>query len=963
MLVGITRKTMKSAGLYLGLLHLSLLCPIELPGQTSVACRSQPFVRNYTKSQYGGATQNWAIAQDHKGILYYGNTYGLLEYNGADWKLHTDPEINMVRSVFADNNGKIYTGSFEEFGYWQRNSFGELYYTSISQDLADQEAISNATIWRILRCGEHIFLHSFVKIFVCDGEKIIHSIDTEQTFLPMFEYKGRPYVSILEAGLFSINENFELVREPGPEMLAGLRVQNMFELNEDTAVVFTEHSGVFYKIGNSLFPTNSPDNEYLKNSHINRVIQISNRLFAIGTINNGVIIASFTGNIQSRLDRSNGLQNNAVMDLHQDQDNNLWIALQEGIDFTEIMSPYLFVEDKTGQIGSVRCSRKYKDKLYLGTNHGLFYADWKKLVNEEETVFRSVPGLAGHVLSLDVIDGQLFCGYNLGTYIVDTSMTAELSDIGGSRILVNPLNRNVGYQGLYSGLGFYQKKESGNWEFIKVMLESSEKKYLQVDHEGNLWTSSAFKGLQLHQLNKTGNSILHSIDFGKKDGFISDNTINVFKLGNSLIFSNDGSFFTYDYLNRKIVPYNWLNKQLGSYANAHIIYEENPSVYWFISRSSLGQFHYFYDSLALKYEIKYEFLHSSAVEYVENITRTDDGYYLIGLVDGVAILDYSQISDNEVKPPLHNIQLNRFQCFNKIGNEQKVDISASSNPRILFRNRNLLVDFSVPGSTRELLTFSYRFSNADPWSDLGSSNVLRYNNLIQGTHQLEIKAVEEVSGRATTLTFPFYISPPWYFHWIAIVSYLVLITGISAAIRKIYRMRLQHHQKEYQKKIKRESEEKMALMKQEYLQREIRNKSKELVNYTILLDKRTELLERLKSMLGKELDHPEMPARELNVKLLKIIDDNISNRDDWHIFKAHFDAANSDFLEKLKHTHHNLTPSDLRFCGFLRMNLTSKEISSLLSISLRSIEVKRYRLRKKLKLEHDQNLIEYLMEV
>jgi DNA-binding CsgD family transcriptional regulator len=963
MLFGITWKTMKSTGLYLGLLLVSLLCSIELPGQTSVACRSQPFVRNYTKSQYGGANQNWAIAQDHKGILYYGNTYGLLEYNGADWKLHTDPEINMVRSVFADSSEKIYTGSFEEFGYWQRNSFGELYYTSISQDLPDQEAISNVTIWRIFRCGEYIFLHSFVKIFVCDGEKIIHSIDTEKIFLPMFEYKGRPYVSISDSGLFYINESFALIREPGPEMLSGLRVQNMFVVNKDTSLVFTEYSGVFFKIGNSIFPTNSPDNEYLKNSHINRVIQISNTRYAIGTFDNGVIIADCSGNIQSRLDRSNGLQNNAVMDLHQDQDNNLWIALQEGIDFTEIMSPYLFVEDKTGQIGSVRCSIKYRDKLYLGTNHGLFYADWEKLINEEETVFRAVPGLAGHVLNLDVIDDQLFCGYNLGTFIVDGSMATELSNIGGSRILVNPLNGNVGYQGLYSGLGLYKKKKSGNWEFIKVLLESSETKYLQVDHEGNLWTSFAYKGLLFHQLNKTGDSILHSIYFGKKDGFISDNTINVFKLGNSLVFSNEGSFFTYDYLNRKIVPYDWLNKQLGPYANAHIIYEESPSVYWFINRSSLGQFHYFYDSLALKYEIQYDFLHSSAVEYVENITRTDDGYYAIGLVDGVAILDYSKISDNEVKPPLHNIQLNCFQCFNKIGNEQKVDISASSNPRISFRNRNLLVDFSVPGSTRELLTFSYRFSNSDPWSDLGSSNVLRYNNLIQGTYQLEIRAVEEVSGRATTLTFPFYVSPPWYLHWIAIVSYLILITGVSMAIRKIYLMRLQHHQKEYQKKIKHESEEKMAQLKQEYLQRELRNKSKELVNYTILLDKRTELLERLKSMLGKELDHPEMPARELNMKLLKIIDDNISNRDDWPIFKAHFDAANSDFLEKLKHTHHNLTPSDLRFCGFLRMNLTSKEISSLLSISLRSIEVKRYRLRKKLNLEHDQNLIEYLMEV
>ncbi len=958
------RKNITGIFIFLSLIFviISVICPTETNGQFSVVYRSQPFVKNFTKAQYGGANQNWSITEDRDGILYFGNTYGLLEFNGAEWHLHTHPEITIVRSVFADSDGKVYTGSYEEFGYWKRNSYGELYYTSLSQKLLDPEDVSNVAIWRIMRMDDYIYLHSFSKIFVYNGEEIIKIIESDNTLLPLFQYKGKPYVSILKTGLFFIDENLKLVKEPGPDFMSGLRIRNIFEMNDDTSIVFTEHNGIYLKIGELLVQPDNENNSILKNYHINRIIKINDHLFAIGTISNGVLVTDYLGNIQFRLDKSNGLQNNAVLALWKDSGNNIWIGLEEGIDFTDITSPFFIISDKTGKLGSVHCSVKYKYRIYLGTNHGLFYADWERLINQENTEFVAVPGLEGHVLSLDLMDGQLYCGFNLGTYIIDGNRTTRLSDIAGASILVNPYNENIGYQGIYTGIALYVK-ESGIWKFSKVLSEGNEIKYIQADHEGNLWASSTYKGLQMHQLNHPGDSIINTITFGKKDGFISDYHINVFKMGNTIVFSNGGSFFTYDHLNKRIVPYTWLNQQLGNDSISHIIYAVNPSEYWFISRSSLDQYNYLYDSLAPKYEIKYDFLQSSAVEYSENINKIDEGYYAIGLIDGFAILDYSLVPASQLKLPLNNIRINKFECLNREGTAKKVEISPTANPRISFRNRNLLIDFSVPGLTKELLGFYYRFTDEEPWINLGINNVIRHNNLKPGSYLLKIKAEEVVSGRHTSVSFPFYISPPWYLSWAAIIAYFIILTIGGLITRKIITLRLQHHQKEYHEKIKRESEREMVQLKQEYLQRELRNKNKELINYTIMLDKRNELLERLKSIIGNELNDLDAPSRKLQLKLMKIIDHNISNRDDWQIFKVHFDAANSDYLEKLKTKHNNLTPSDLRFCGFLKMNLTSKEISSLLSISLRSIEVKRYRLRKKLSLDHGQNLVEYLMEI
>ena len=103
---------------------------------------------------------------------------------------------------------------------------------------------------------------------------------------------------------------------------------------------------------------------------------------------------------------------------------------------------------------------------------------------------------------------------------------------------------------------------------------------------------------------------------------------------------------------------------------------------------------------------------------------------------------------------------------------------------------------------------------------------------------------------------------------------------------------------------------------------------------------------------------------ENNIKqVVKIIDKNLNNTNDWKMFQEAFNNADKNFLKKIKNKHENLTPNDLRLCAYLRLNLSSKEIAPLLNISPRSVEVKRYRLRKKMNLSHDENLTNYILEI
>ena len=121
------------------------------------------------------------------------------------------------------------------------------------------------------------------------------------------------------------------------------------------------------------------------------------------------------------------------------------------------------------------------------------------------------------------------------------------------------------------------------------------------------------------------------------------------------------------------------------------------------------------------------------------------------------------------------------------------------------------------------------------------------------------------------------------------------------------------------------------------------------------LVKRNELLGHIKKELSTAKNIEDIS------KVIKLINRNLNTNDDWKLFEEAFNTADKDFIKKLKTLHSNLTSNDLRLCTYLRLNLSSKEIAPLLNISLRSVEVKRYRLRKKMNLPHEASLTDYIL--
>ena len=210
----------------------------------------------------------------------------------------------------------------------------------------------------------------------------------------------------------------------------------------------------------------------------------------------------------------------------------------------------------------------------------------------------------------------------------------------------------------------------------------------------------------------------------------------------------------------------------------------------------------------------------------------------------------------------------------------------------------------------------------------------------------------------------FTVSTPWYITWIAKLSYLIafLLVIVLLAIlqRKKHKVEtsILTEQKEKELKIKDKEIDKLY---HEKLQTELNVKNDQLTSITMQLVKNKEFIQNVQNKISTTIDNGGS-LRELK-RIIKTIDKELSDEDYWEKFAYHFDQVHGNYLEKLSNKNIKLSPREIKLAAFLRMNMSSKEIAKILNITTRGVELARYRLRKKLNLPREQNLVEYLIEL
>lgn len=952
-----------------------ILLPLCSRSQNTIGL---PDVINYSKQAYGGGLQNWDCAQDRNGIIYFANNEGLLSFDGRYWKIYPLPNRTIVRSVELGNDNKIYVGGQDELGYFSPGPNGRLAYHSLVNLIPDKDH-SFGDVWDIVALNKEIFFRSPNKIFRFTNETVASFVaPVEWSYMGL--HNGKLYAHDYSKGLMVLkNDSFSPIQENN--ITFNDPVTAILSKTKDTALVTTLKKGLYLltESGLSKFPT--PNDAVFQTERIYAATVISNNRIALATSSNGVYISDYQGNIIQRFSKTEGLQNKNVLSIFVDTQSNLWLGLDNGIDLITYNSAIKQI-NPSQQDGSGYTAIIYNSLLYAGTSAGLYSVPLQPTEDMSFSMgtFSMVANTAGQTWKLAEVNNKLLLGHHEGAFVVNGNTATQFASNLGFWNFV-PLSNTFPSQwmvcGNYKGLTLF---EYINNSFVRQMdipdfKESS--RFVAIDKQDNIWVSQPYHGI--YRIFKGGNGSYSHKSYTAENGLPSTLNNHIYKIKNEVLAATENGVYTYNSSTDKFEPSAFYKKLLGT-QSIRYLKEDTEGNIWFIHDKSLGVIDLGNKEPATIYIPE---LSTKLLSGFEFIYPVDANNIFLGAEKGFFHINYSKYKKNvpELKAQVRLVRvINKTDSllfggyFNEVNEPQKQN--GNTIPSINHDWKTIRFEFTASlFGYQSNLEYSFRLKGFDDsWSEYTKKTEKEYTNLPAGKYVFEVKARNNFGKESAVATYTINILPPWYATvWSKIIYLLVFVSGLYFLYRwlkkkfRLQRAKYEEEQKRllyiHELEINR-NESEMVALRNEKLEAEINYKNSELASSAMHLVKKGELLTKVKAELTqvmKGMDNAQAVA-ELK-KMIRTLSDDDNMDKEWENFTKHFDKVHSDFVVGLKEKHPTITGNEVKLCAYLRMNLSTKEIAQLMNISVRGVEISRYRLRKKLLIPSEMNLFDYLINI
>ena len=935
-----------------------------------------PDVINYSKQSYKGGLQNWDIRQDKNGIIYVANNEGLLRFDGTYWYLYSLPNKTIVRSVEIGPDNKIYVGGQDELGYFFPDLNGRLQYHSLTKFISEKDQ-SFGDVWDIILYNKDVFFRTPSKIFKFSNETVT-SFNATAEWSYLGESHGKLIAHDLISGLLSYSNN---VWEPLTiinELPLDAPVTSILPLQNDSSLVTTLKTGLFILSKKKITKYKVAKSTLFENDRIYAACLINDDRIALATNNSGIYIIDKLGNIIQSFSKTEGLQNNNILSIFLDKQSNLWLGLDNGIDFIAYNSAIKQITPNF-QDGSGYTALLHENRLYIGTSNGLFSVALQQTndLSFSKGNFTPVENTKGQTWTLAEINNQLLLGSHEGAFTIRNNSLQALTTNRGywnftPLTAVFPTPRIVG--GNYKGLTFFnfingQFTPAGE---ISAFKESS--RFVSIDKYENIWVSHPYHGVYKITTNPDGS---HKFKlYTHKNGLPSTLNNHIYKIKNEVVVATEKGVYSYnhqkDHFEISLFYYNIFGDQSLRYLK-----EDNSGNIWFIHNKLMGVADFTEKEPTIIYLPELTDKMLSGFEYIYPVNQNN---IFMGGEKGFFHINYEKYK--KALPEL-SIQISTVKIINKKdsvlfggyyisrnqnqGSENKVNIN--------HRWKTIRIEFSSAlFGYQPNLEYSFKLEGFENnWSQWNKRTEKEYTNLAAGNYTFLVKVRNNLGNESQTATYSFTILPPWYQTTWANILYLLIILSFAYVLYKWQKRKFISQQVRYEEEQKKllyihdleinKNESEIVSLRNNNLESEITFKNSELASAAMHLVKKGELLSKIKGeltqiMKGIESTHTTNELKKMIKSLNE--DDNIDQ--EWENFSKHFDKVHSDFLIVLKKTHPTITPNELKLCAYLRMNLSTKEIAQLMNISIRGVEISRYRLRKRLGISSDTNLFDYLIK-
>lgn len=893
-------------------LVLSLFLTNFLVYSQNIPEKDTPFLYTYLPEDYGNHGKIWEIKSAANGLVYMASENGLLEFDGENW-IRYRASRGYTRSLHIVNDSVIFTGADMDFGIWKRNKFRRFQYTSLYPFKKNIGGV-NEEFWGTYESKGKIIFISHQNLYSY-GHNKLSKISAPTSFSESFQVNGRIFLADERKGLYEYKDNRLNFICTYPTNIP-IEVSGIF-FHHNKLNIVSKDNGIFILENGNLKSLNTEISTLIVKNKVFSFDNLDNKYLAFGTILDGLYLTDLDGKIIKKISKNTGLPNNTVLSLHYQKNGKLWMGLDFGISFFDLKSNIRYFHSSNNDFGTGYTAVLKNQDFYLGTNQGLYLADWRKVKNaSDDCSFQILKGSEGQVWTLQNIDGKIYCGHHKGLFEVNDQEFTKIYDHHGI-LCLKKLNENYLLAGNYNGIAIFEKKEN-TWKFLKKMkFILGAVNQIIVDDGGNIFANIPNYGVMKFRLDKN-------------------------------LQPQNRQFISVDHLKGNFPSFFRDEKDIRAITSTSQ-YDYNPSQNTFVENNRSS------------HHGKIKNLFSGF--YMPIILDKNYGFYSVN--NGFAL---EKFINDKIKPEFSSHLL--FRKASAFNNDSAIDLV--NGEEVCFKYNNLRFSFLVPNE--DGVEYEYFLKNfSKDWSGWSKKNTAEFLGLKEGNYVMQIRAKNQ-DQISQIHEFNIKINAPWYRSYVSYFFYFLLFVGVIFLIRKYNKAKLlkqeklllQKEQNSLREQAERHKNE-LILQRQKQLEIEQNNLREEIKNKTIELatkakddEDKNRLLHTLSEKIVDLENNPNVMKIRLGEmrRLLKTyleIEDNT--------FEIQMDELHQEFFKMMKKRFPNLSIYDLRLCAYLRIGLTSKEMADILHVLPSSINVSRSRLRKKLNLLSEDDLYEFLLNL
>lgn len=862
-------------------LLLTVFSKVEVLAQNQLKKgeRGVPLYRTFTPRDYDAHRINFAITQDKRGLLYFGNFAGVLEYDGINWRKIQTQNITRVSALMTSKSGNIFVGANGEFGVLEPNKEGNLVFVSLSAKIKGKFG----QIINIFETSSGILFISKERIFIYK-EKKLNELKVEGEIVSSFFINNKIILALKEQGLLFLDEN-------RLNIIYKIKLSDVLGVfrASDYLLLLTKTQGLFkLTTNNNVEPFYCEASNYLKSNEATAAVSINDSSIAISTIKSGIILITNKGEIINKSIINSYLQDITANAMFKDRDGNLWMALNEGILEFDINSSL----ERFAEYNNV----KIEVKSIVRANEHLFVATDNSLYSINNYGISKVNTIDAQYYSLAAQGKALLVATNRGLYRILDKNIQKLSDAFTLSILVLKSDPNTILVGQQNGLKIL-KIINGKLISTQIVEKLNfEISGISEDKNGNIWLEALNQGL--FRLNIKNNEITNfTVNKGLPE--ILSNQIAITSKG--IIAYNKQGVFLYDNKQDKFVPYNifQFNTELVSNYYGKIL-EDSKGNIWITNDDGKGL--RLYENSKSKKSFKLllkPFLPVANLPF-EVIYPESDNIVWFGGVDGVFRFDFNnyKVNTNQYKAEIRKITLNGTKTIYQ-GFQSEGSNLTNREIKLDYRINSILLNYSATSfHPNEVLEFRTYLENFDKdWSEWSTLSQKEYDNLPPGDYVFRVQSKNIFGVISQVASVKFTVYTPFYLRWWAFFIYIFLFC-ISSYYLVRWRLKVLENEKIELENLIRERTEEVVSQKSE-----LEKQSEELSNKNDQLEKIDLIVQSINSEINFSNLFKTVLARLKIIRNLESASALIFNKETTDFkFKAHFELINNVSLSDVQLT-------------------------------------------------------------